>query len=94
MIKVTSDGGNLFGFQWFNSIQSIDLAAADFNSPCGRFAIQRAIRQSGRSTYWGGFSLGRFVVIPSMSLCGPHWIGNPKNRAFVTVSGGGALSIC
>jgi hypothetical protein len=94
MIQVTSDGGNLFGFQWFNSIQSIDLTAADFNGPCGRFAIQKAIRQSGRSTYWGGLGFGKFVVIPSMVLRGPHWIGNPKNRAFVTVSGGGRLSCC
>jgi hypothetical protein len=93
MIQLTSDGGNLFGFQWFNSVQSIDLAAADFNSPCGRFAIQRAIRQSGRSTYWGGFSFGRFAVTPSMELSKLRWVGNPRNRAFVTVSGGGALSL-
>jgi hypothetical protein len=94
MIKITSDYGQIFGLKWFNTIQQIDLTAKKFDSPCGRFSIAKAVKQSAPSTYWGGCDMGRLTFRTTMSLSSLSWIGLTLNEnCFVKVANGGLLTL-
>jgi hypothetical protein len=73
-IEITSDGGKIFNFEWYNSIPSIDLTKSSFDSICGRYSIAKAFRQYGFCCYWGGITLGKCRVRTKMILSGIAWI--------------------
>jgi hypothetical protein len=94
MIEINSDYGQIFGLKWFNTIQHINLTAKRFDSPCGRFSIAKAVKQSALSTYWGGFEMGRLILSTAMYLCSPSWVNFSLNGCVaVKVSNGGLLTM-
>lgn len=56
-ICTTSDQGNIFGLQWWNSQTQVDLTASGWASPCKSFSVAKATRQEW-ACYWGGFRIG------------------------------------